>query len=80
MTQIFYVNHEDDDGENFDLVVEAASPEDAAALWRGYYEFVADMVPNRVFTVPTVTGTPRAWDWDEIVVTHLVGVSDDNGG
>lgn len=80
MTQIFYVNHEDDDGDNFDLVVEAHSPEDAAALWREYYEFEDDQTPNRVFTVPTVTGAQKVWHWNEIVVTQLVGVSDDNGG
>lgn len=54
--QLFFISHENDDGENMDLFVWANDRDEAVKLWRNW-DFVADYYdndpdPNAVFIVP----------------------------
>ncbi len=62
-TSLFFVAHRDDADSSYDLLVEAASAEEAITLWRGYYELGDDARPDSVFTVPALTGASRALSW-----------------
>jgi hypothetical protein len=68
MTQLFFikfVGEGDIDSDNLDLMVEATSVEEAITLWRAYYELEAGEAPQRVFSVPALTGVPRALRWHD---------------
>jgi hypothetical protein len=67
--KLFMVQHDDDDGNNFDLHVEAADEERAAEIWRDYYwppeerDEDEDYVPERVFLIET-KGVEGAVVWN----------------
>jgi hypothetical protein len=71
MLKIFYVRHEDDDGNNLDLFVEAATPEQAAEIWALYYCPVDDreddeeFVPEYIYLIEP-TGTAGAIVWNVV--------------
>ena len=58
-TSFFMVAYLSDTGHQADLLVEAASPDQAVALWRRHFE-CDDLTPDNVFLVPALTGSPHA--------------------
>lgn len=62
---LFFVQHDDEMAENFDLMVEAGSAERAVELWRKYYwdDEEPDMDPDRVFAVRP-NGLEGALPWN----------------
>lgn len=51
--RLYLVDHEDDDGDNFDLLVVANTPDEAVQLWWKYYDMTDSPLelPGRVFDV-----------------------------
>jgi hypothetical protein len=60
--QLYFVQHSDEDGNNFDLLVRATTESDAVAFWRQYYEF--DYKPERVHVFPLL-GPAGPLPWGE---------------
>lgn len=76
--KLFYVQHDNEDGENMDVFVTAETAKDAAILWWRYYDlsddYDADNEPAYgrecvVRPVPTMDINARAHPWDEVPVT-----------
>lgn len=53
-----------DEINNFDLVVEATSGQNAKEVWRHYYDNPG--TPDRCFELPPLRGASRACPWKEI--------------
>jgi len=65
----FLIAHTDDDGNNLDLFVTAATPEDAVPLWIAYYDLILSEDSDRtvrVFEVPARVDFPVAHAWNHI--------------
>lgn len=69
LPMLILIQHDDDDGNNFDLFVEAANGAEAMRLWREYYELEEFHAPQNMIVVPERTGTPRAISWATLVST-----------
>lgn len=67
MLKLYYVDYTDDDGDGFELFVWAATPRQAAQLWREYFDdmnFRADEGPDCVYEVPlNAPPKPAALSW-----------------
>jgi hypothetical protein len=60
------VLYDDDDGENYDLFVEADNGTEAARLWREFWGYEDDVMPRRMLVVPAESGCQRAVPWEEL--------------
>jgi len=70
MTQLYLVTFTNDDGDNFDTLLEAHNTEDAVDLFLNTYGFDPDSVkPESVFKIPKTSGTRRGViEWEDIRV------------
>lgn len=76
-TKMFFVLAESrDDGENYDLFVEAASLPEAAKLWAEYYgvdgadEELSSIHIKRIYEAPGLTGVVRSVSWGAMPLFH----------
>lgn len=58
----YYIKH-DDDGNNFDCLVDAESEEQAVVLWRRYYDNFYSVEPDTIWLLPPMSQKPRAIKW-----------------
>lgn len=73
MANVYFIGHHDDDGNNFDLLVEAETTEEAVSLWQnnywpieeGYTEEGDQPDPEKVYFV-NLTGKSGVIPWDLI--------------
>jgi hypothetical protein len=58
--RLYLIDHDDEESNNYDLLIIAATPDDAVQLWWDYYEFgvkdeddinLARVLPDRMFDV-----------------------------
>lgn len=62
--KLYFIGHEDQDGENLDLFVSADSPEEAITHWQTYYARPA-ITPVKLWAIPEAR--PRgALKWDDL--------------
>lgn len=66
--KLFLVVWADDNGENHDFFVTAATPQEAIETWKTepFNEDYADEAAPRVFAVPPVSNAPLVHEWDEL--------------
>ena len=70
MTQrlrLYFVNHDDADGCNFDLFVWSETLDTVIDHWRRYFEFLTDDEPHRIFEIPTGSPLPGPIPWHSTV-------------
>ena len=60
---LYFVQHENDDGDNVDLFVRADHVARAIDLWRGHFELSLDDVPERVFAIAGDAQEEGALHW-----------------
>lgn len=60
---LYFIAAEEENGENLDLMIEAADRAEAVRLWDSYYErTLGPSIHHRVFQI-TPTGSPGALAW-----------------
>lgn len=64
---VYFVRADHDDGESLDLIVRAASAEQAVTLWRSYYALGESARPQWTGVIPGVAGEGvGAVSWSDI--------------
>jgi hypothetical protein len=67
-TAMYFVSFSDQNGENYDLFVEAKNPDQAIVEWLKYYCYATHLLrPKYVFVVPPMLGRVGYKRWHEAV-------------
>jgi hypothetical protein len=77
MTKMFFVEADDSNGDDLSWFIEATSAEEALAMYRHHMldewgTFAADLTIKRVRSLPSLTGAPRLFRWEEVPVETIV--------
>jgi hypothetical protein len=62
--RLYFVVHDNDDGENLDLFVWSEALDAVIDHWRSYYELDDDEQPERIFEISMAAPRPGPVEWN----------------